>query len=161
VCKCGFKPNRGPLDKEHLMIEVTNLRIFSTMQYDLFGQCQGLLLIGADEQTAEVFYYTPWATEKEADRSLNARYSTLITGSPRYDNSRAEALTELDNLRSLCAERSALLDELAENESLPGLVDSGDALLGAAFGDTQISLLTNLIERSKRRLLTVVGETDI
>jgi hypothetical protein len=142
------------------MNELTNLRVFSATQYDFPGQCRGLLLVGVDERTAEIFYCTPWASEEEAERSLNARYAALVAGSSHHDNGRVEGLMEFDNLRTLCAERNVFLDELAENEAYPELIGDEDVLLAEVLGDTQISLLTTLIERSKRRLFTIAGGDD-
>ena len=143
------------------MNELTSLRVFSKTQFDFLGQCQGLLLIGADEQTAEVFYCTRWASEDEAQRSLNARYAALKAGSPHHDSSRAEGLMVFDELRSLCADRSALLDELAENEAYPDLVGDEEVWLGEVLGETEISLLTTLIEQAKNRLFTIAGGNDL
>ncbi|WP_250038023.1 hypothetical protein [Paractinoplanes maris] len=137
------------------MIELTELRVFSEMENDFLGRSQGLLLIGPDQDTTEVFYGTPWTSEEEAQRLLNARYAALVSGSSRPGSDRVEGMTEFDNLRTLCAERNAILDERAENEAYPNLVGDEDVLLEEAFGDTHIHLLTTLIERSRQRLFTI------
>ncbi|MCO8271114.1 hypothetical protein M1L60_10970 [Actinoplanes sp. TRM 88003] len=138
------------------MMELADLRVFSDIEYNFPDRYRGLLLVGGDEETAEVVYCTPPVSEQEAERLLDVRYQALVADSSTPDTSRAEGLMELDRLRGLCAERNRLLDELAENEAYPELVGAEDVLLGEAFGDAQLSLLTMQIEQSKQRLFAVV-----
>ena len=125
-----FQAHGGPdLSWERVMIELTELRVFSDTEFEL-GKCRGYLLLGAEEETAELFFCTPWTTEEEAERLLNARYATLVAGSPAYGADRVEGLAELDNLRALCAERNAALDALAENAAYPEVVGAEVAVSG-------------------------------
>ncbi|GAA1630370.1 hypothetical protein [Actinoplanes couchii] len=133
------------------MLEITNLRIFSKIRHEFPGRYQGCLLVGVVQEKAEIIFGTPWGSEEEAERSLNARYAALVAGSRRWDNRRIEGMMELDNLLSLCGERNTLLDDLAARE---------DDLLDDVLNEMSSDLLGTLIDRSIRRLMNIAGADE-